>query len=139
VEALDKDGWPIVVGARVAAERGYKLTKLLPVTKHTPTCDERSAALRKKFGEAVITNCVCPRLTEQVVPTDECIVLGLSPHKVHTVVVELRDVTTHGRRTCLPSAVRVLRGDTKKSAIYREMTDPSYRALTKARRQKGAK
>lgn len=124
-------------GARALAGRGFKITRLLPLKKHEPRCDERYAEAQKVFGEAIPrSDCSCERQSVLEEPTDECVVVRLEASPKHGAVVVLRDVATLGTRTKLPSAVRVVRGDTKKSRIYREMTDPSYREVTKARRNK---
>ena len=152
IQANDKDGWPILPGARVAADRGYKATRV--VGPHSKACLALSEKYAKDYGrvqlpsdpekpggkpvivQVVDAPCICERETEQYAPTDECVVLRLEPSSKHGVVVVLRDVNTHGTRTKLPSALRVQRGNTKKSALYREMTDASYRAVTRARRKK---
>jgi hypothetical protein len=125
-DAKDKDGWPIVPGARVAAERGYLLTRTLPAV-HTAACQEWSKVFAEKFEMAPRPDCACPRATEQYAPTDDCIVLRVEQHQKHGPIVVLRN---------LPLALRVQKGDTKKSQVYREMTDESYRAVSKARRKR---
>jgi len=135
MKANDKDGWPIVPGARVMVDRPYTLSKRGKV-EHTGDCEDAFEALREVFGEAYPRqDCPCPAAIEVVTPTDECIVLSAEPAYGYDCVVTVRDLTTHGLRHALPAQVRVMRGDTKKSTIYREMTDPSYRAVTKARRR----
>jgi len=134
MDVLDKGGWPIVVGARVQAERGYPLTRVLPVTKHTKGCDDTRLEDEEKYGDAIPRVCYCPRHTEEYRPTDEGIVIALVPHPKYGTVIEVRDTTTHGLMTKLPTALTVQRGNTKKSTVYREMTDPSYRKARVARK-----
>jgi len=101
MEAKDKDGWPIVPGARVRIDFPYQLTN--------------------PDGEAYR-------------PTHEGVVLRIISQGQHPCLVESRDTDTYGTYTTLPGDVRVMRGDSKKSAVYREMTDASYRKVRAARK-----
>jgi hypothetical protein len=68
-------------------------------------------------------------------PTDECIVLGIYPSEKYGVTLDLRDMTTRGQRTAVPSAVTVAGGNSKKSHAYRMEQDESFRVAEKEKRK----
>lgn len=132
--AVDKEGWPLVPGARIRADRGYTLRRK---PKAKPSKAETSEEAEDDFEAALEAPAA---VEERFTPTDECIVLRIVPRpKTGGVAVEARCTVTHGLRTLDPARVRVVAGDSAKSLVVRELVEAKVVREKKAERKAAVK
>ena len=134
LSATDKEGWPLVVGARIRGDRGYTLRRR---PKARPARAEASDDAQDDFEAALEA---LPASEERFTPTDECIILRIVPRpKTGGVAVEARCTVTHGIRTYAPECVRVVAGDSAKSLVVRELVEAKVVREKKADRKAAMK